>query len=476
MGKTQHGKDKMYITAKEHAESAAGVNGGRGSGGGGGGGTKRLPFDCCALTLTPWEHPVATRDGFVFDLSAIVPFLRRHGVHPVTGAPLAGKDLIKLTVHRNADGRLACPVTGKVFTEHSRIAMVCTSGNVYAMEALETLCFAPKNFRDLLTDEPFKRDDVVLLQDPTSEAWLKAHDTSAFYHRRMPAGGSGGGAGGGSGGTGSSSGAAGGVMLGRSAVPAPVGGSGVVHANDATRRVLEDVAARGGAVGAAAAAAGMKRSRDDAGLRPEGVHATGAGERTTGRMAASFTSSGVSVVTRNEVAPETAEERRARRWRAVAAGGKKALVRIVTTRGNLNCELAADLAPRTVDNFLTLARAGAYNGPIFHRLIRNFMVQGGDPTGTGTGGASAWGAPFRDEFHPKLTHGERGVLSMANSGPDSNRSQFFITFKSAPHLDRKHSVFGRVVGGLEVLRDIETAPVDAKDRPTEDIRILEVRH
>lgn len=102
------------------------------------------------------------------------------------------------------------------------------------------------------------------------------------------------------------------------------------------------------------------------------------------------------------------------------------------------------------------------------------QAQGGDPTGTGRGGESAWGGTFKDEFHAKLTHDGRGVLSMANAGPNTNGSQFFIMFKSAPHLDRKHSVFGRVVGGLPVLRDMELQPTDKDDRPVQSIRIEEV--
>jgi len=100
------------------------------------------------------------------------------------------------------------------------------------------------------------------------------------------------------------------------------------------------------------------------------------------------------------------------------------------------------------------------------------MIQGGDPTGTGSGGESAWGEPFDDEFRASLHHEGRGVLSMANSGPNTNKSQFFITFRSCKHLDEKHTVFGRVVGGLETLSEIERIETDNKDKPIEDINFI----
>ena len=124
---------------------------------------------------------------------------------------------------------------------------------------------------------------------------------------------------------------------------------------------------------------------------------------------------------------------------------------IQTAGGDIVLQLSADKTPNTVNNFVFLAREGFYDGVIFHRVIENFMVQGGDPTGTGRGGP---GYSFADEFHPELRHDGPGVLSMANAGPNTNGSQFFITHVATPHLDGKHSVFGRVTGGLDVLMAI----------------------
>ena len=124
---------------------------------------------------------------------------------------------------------------------------------------------------------------------------------------------------------------------------------------------------------------------------------------------------------------------------------------IQTDNGDIVLQLFADKTPNTVNNFVFLAREGFYDGVIFHRVIENFMVQGGDPTGTGRGGP---GYSFADEFHPELGHDGPGILSMANAGPNTNGSQFFITHVATPHLDGKHSVFGRVTGGLDVLMAI----------------------
>ncbi len=122
-----------------------------------------------------------------------------------------------------------------------------------------------------------------------------------------------------------------------------------------------------------------------------------------------------------------------------------------TDKGDIVVKLFADRAPRTVNNFVFLSRQGFYDGTIFHRVIKDFMAQGGDPTGTGTGGP---GYRFADEFHPALRHGKPGILSMANAGPGTNGSQFFLTHVATPWLDNKHSVFGEVIKGMDVLLSI----------------------
>jgi cyclophilin family peptidyl-prolyl cis-trans isomerase len=135
-----------------------------------------------------------------------------------------------------------------------------------------------------------------------------------------------------------------------------------------------------------------------------------------------------------------------------------------TDKGDFVVELFADKVPRTVNNFVFLAREGFYNGVTFHRVIRNFMAQGGDPTGTGTGGP---GYQFADEFHPSLRHDSPGILSMANAGANTNGSQFFITHGPTLHLDKKHSVFGKVIQGMDVVLSIpERDPGRAREAGT----------
>jgi len=143
-----------------------------------------------------------------------------------------------------------------------------------------------------------------------------------------------------------------------------------------------------------------------------------------------------------------------------------------TEKGDFEVELFADKAPKTVNNFVFLSRDGFYDGVTFHRVIPDFMAQGGDPTGTGTGGP---GYKFADEFHPDLKHSKPGILSMANAGRNTNGSQFFITFAPTPHLDGKHSVFGQVVKGMEVVRSIRERDPGRAREPGTKILTIEIR-
>lgn len=143
---------------------------------------------------------------------------------------------------------------------------------------------------------------------------------------------------------------------------------------------------------------------------------------------------------------------------------------IKTTMGTIEILLLDKHVPKTVENFVGLANKGYYNGIIFHRVIENFMIQGGDPTGTGRGGESFWGKAFEDEFNMELKHEAPGVLSMANSGPNTNGSQFFITLVPTPWLDGKHSIFGQVIKGMEVVQAIgKVATSQPYNKPLEDV-------
>ncbi len=140
-----------------------------------------------------------------------------------------------------------------------------------------------------------------------------------------------------------------------------------------------------------------------------------------------------------------------------------------TNMGTIEVELFTDQTPKTVENFIGLADKGYYNGVIFHRVIKDFMIQGGDPTGTGRGGESFWGGSFEDEFVSSLKHDGPGILSMANAGPNTNGSQFFITLVPTPWLNGKHSVFGKVIGGMDVVYAIGETKTLPGDRPANDV-------
>lgn len=147
---------------------------------------------------------------------------------------------------------------------------------------------------------------------------------------------------------------------------------------------------------------------------------------------------------------------------------------IETNQGSFEVVLRPDIAPKAVENFLKHAQDGYYNGIIFHRVIQGFMIQGGDPTGTGRGGESIWGHPFEDEFSPLVKFDRVGILAMANSGPKTNGSQFFITTAATPWLNMKHTIFGEVVKGYDIVQKIESTKTAPGDRPLEPQKILRI--
>lgn len=145
---------------------------------------------------------------------------------------------------------------------------------------------------------------------------------------------------------------------------------------------------------------------------------------------------------------------------------------IETNQGTFELELNPQVAPKACENFIKLVEKKYYDGVIFHRVIKDFMIQGGDPTGTGRGGESIWQTNFEDEFSDALKFDRPGLLAMANRGPKTNGSQFFITTKATPWLHKKHTIFGRVSKGYDVITKIETIDKDANDRPIEPQKII----
>jgi len=443
MGKNQHSKDRLYLTRTEHA---SGEHRGAGKQSALRLPYKTLPYDCCAISFRPFETPLCTDDGIVFELLNIVPFLKKFRRHPVTGAPLAASDLTKLHFHKNTEGQYQCPVLYKSFTQHTHIVAIKTTGNVYCYDAVKQMNLKTNHLRDLLDETPFTRADVIHVQDPTN---AERRELERFNH----------------------------VNAG---LEVDLKDSGGVRHNEATARIMQQVSERSAASTPSGVATKLTLPKPPkpTATGPAGGSSSGGGPpaarwvQTTGAASSSLTSTSVPVQTVNEIAPLSEEEASRQRYAFVRAQKAKGYVQLRTSHGILNLELHVDVCPRTCDNFLQLVERGYYDNIPFHRLIRNFMLQGGDPTGTGNGGESCWGGKFADEISNKLRHEGRGVLSMANAGPNTNGSQFFITFKSAAHLDGKHTVFGRVVGGLDALAALESLKTDKDDRPLEPVTLL----
>ncbi|KAF2456945.1 cyclophilin type peptidyl-prolyl cis-trans isomerase/CLD [Lineolata rhizophorae] len=467
MGK---GTDKLYITHSEWASSDAySASAGAGVGARRDAPTfKRLPFNYCALTLQPFSHPVCTPTGTVFDLEHIAAYLKKHGnVNPVDGGPLKPSELLKLDFTKNEDGEYVDPVTMKPFTDNTHLVALSTSGNVFAWDTVHRLNIKAKNWRDLVSDEEFSRKDIITLQDPQN---VVDRDISSFKHWKESDGAE---------------------PEGKGSINTAALGSGadlrVLKAKEAVAKSREERAKTNDpnhtlSLQKKAGAQGTGDKPVNVGMRPARAIPANASQHTTGMAAASFTSTGVTPHTSGERALLTDEEYMLRPKRVKMKG----YARLVTNLGEVTIELMPEWAPKAVWNFVQLAKKGYYDGISFHRNIKNFMIQGGDPTGSGRGGQSIWNKHFNDEIEGPNTHSARGIVSMANKGKNTNGSQFFITYRALPHLNRKHTIFARAVlsaadpaigagvdpaaaaRGAETLRRLEAVPTDAKDRPEEE--------
>ncbi|KAG2230422.1 hypothetical protein INT48_007264 [Thamnidium elegans] len=426
--------DKLYITHSEWSgevgqhSASAGITGQRKTSG-----FKRLPFYCCSLSLQPFEHPVCTPDGIIFDLVYIIPYIKKYGTNPVTGEKLQTKDLIKLHFSKNEKDEFYCPVTFKVFSDHTAIAAIKTTGNVFAFETIEKLNIKAKHMRDLITDEPFTRKDIIMIQDPHN---LEKRDMSKFDY----------------------------VKTNKKVVNVaeelekrkPTNNINVAGMGN-TKKVFDELAKKNLEVEEVKEKVPTTFHQKKANLPYNAAH------YTTGAAAESFTSTALNPYSASTRALIDEDDFMYKRIKT------KSYARIMTNYGNINVELFSDKVPRTCHNFVQLAKTGYYNNVLFHRNIR------GDPTGTGKGGESIWKHDFPDEIKTTLQHNARGILSMANKGKDTNNSQFFITYAPAPQLDGQHTVFGKVVGGMDVLKKLEAIPVDKKDKPERDIRIKQIQ-
>lgn len=367
----------------------------------------------------------------------IIPFLRKNGnKHPITGEELKPSDLIRLTFHKKEGGDFYCPITRKTLTENSKIVANKKSGQVYLWEAVETLNIEKGNWRDLVTEEPFTRDDLIVLQDPAnpknySQVFLKAQEERATASKNFD-----------------------GNISER------------VNLSGGVGKVLKELKMT---------EIQPIQNEEIVTQNPDELHALA--PHTTGKLAASLTSTSMAIRTNSEMAVLDEAETLARHF----PSGKETngTVCIRTNFGDLFFTLFASKSPRCTFNFIQLAKEGYFDGIQFHRFVKGFILQGGDPTGTGRGGESYWGKPFGERvLHPSLKHDERGILSMANAGDvNANGSQFFITLRSTPHLDGKHPIFGKLLSGSSILDQIETeveADVNSGHRPLQPILIEDV--
>ncbi|EEH50830.2 uncharacterized protein PADG_06909 [Paracoccidioides brasiliensis Pb18] len=464
MGK---GTDKLYIThsewASEDAYSASAGSGVRSKAVTVHSSLKRLPYNFCSLSLQPFSHPVCTLSGTTFDLTNILPWIKKHGTNPVNGKPLKSSDLIKLNFAKNDEGEYVDPVTYKVFTDNTHIVALKPSGNVFAWDTVEKLNVKAKMWKDLVSDQEFGRKDIITLQDPqnvesrnlSSFKFLKDGESGLSDEQLREQGDN--------------------VNLNAMGSSAKI-----LKAKEAVAKARAEREQK-----ANAKALGKSNIRDAFTASGKSVSAKGsamtqkptpynAAKHTTGLAAASFTSTGLTPHTSADLALLTDEQYMLRRGRVKIKG----YVRINTTMGDLNLELFTENAPKAVWNFIQLAKKGYYNDVTFHRNIKGFMIQGGDPTGTGRGGESIWGKYFEDEIEGPLKHDARGMVSMANKGKNSNGSQFFISYRALPHLNLKHTIFARLIDdpspSSTTLNALEIAPVDSNNKPITPIRITNI--
>jgi peptidyl-prolyl cis-trans isomerase-like protein 2 len=450
----------------------------------------------------PFKDPVCLQDGTTFDIVNILPYIRKFKKNPVTGLPLKASDLIKLNFSRNEDGEYHCPILYKSFNENSTIIAIKETGNVYSYEAYEQLNKKTNNFNDLLTNQPFEAKNIIFIQDPKNIDekniedfhFIKKKEDIDFIRKSQEENSK------------------------DNFINLSSTYSSIIENYDNNpsedqvkrqevlnminnRQNIEEVNERNIAINKEYNdfTSNLEKLDSDIakGLTLDSktiknifristncfiFHLRKNKEKyatdqriSEGKLSKSFTSTYQNTTYQNKMRTLSEEELRAKFLYPLIKNKKlKGFLRINTNMGSLNIMLHCDWTPKTCENFIELSEKGYFNNVPFHRLVPNFVIQGGDPSGSGSGGSSIFGKPFEDEFYQKLTHKERGILSMANSGKNTNSSQFFITLKATPHLDNKHSVFGEVVGNYEILNTLEAIGADKKGTPNKEIKILSI--
>ena len=492
-------KEKQYLSAREQRDYQSSRSG---SSSLSSSKSRPLPFWHCALTLQPITHtPVCNGQGLLFEQTALAAFVLQHHKDPVTGEPMSTRDIIVLTNIATDDetGDWQCPILQKSLQRNIKVVAIRqrtkqesnnesnetnNTANVYSYQAYQEFNVKAKNYTDLLTGLAFDRHkDVIVLNDPDHPK----PDISQFYH----------------------------IQHARELLHANNNNSqdkNDIRHNRTASRILDKLEKKKKKKRTEDEEKQKKRAREPLDNKKEETNSPNSyhhpllgqvlAQDVTGvayniaQGAASFTSTHVAApeqatTTSSLARPATLEELLQAEFRILTTGsfkGRKGLVELTVQletndKGKndpqsftLTLELHTDICPRTCANFLGLCAAGAYNGSPFYRLIPKFMIQGGRAVPPAPD-QTVWNtSSMVDELDDRLTHSGPGIVSMANAGPNTNTRQFFVTFASCRHLDRKHSVFGRVVQGLEHLKTLEQVPTTAKNNvPKRAITIVSTK-
>uniref|UniRef100_A0A3B0MMN3 Peptidyl-prolyl cis-trans isomerase, putative n=1 Tax=Theileria annulata TaxID=5874 RepID=A0A3B0MMN3_THEAN len=450
--KHRHSKDKLYLLPSELALTQAPVRSNRPS--------ELVPLDSCFLTLNPFSNPFCTINGHIFDYDKIKEFITLYGKNPINSLPLSLDDLFPLHFTKDENGFFQCPLSLKRFTSNSHIVTVKPSGYVYSYNTLKEV--AKKEIdgfmHDPITGVKFGKNDIITIQDPHNttlrtisnfkhiNSYFKPKSTQSTESNTKTTN----------------------TKSTHSLTTDNTTQSVTSESTETKHGLLEEH---------------LKIFKND---KSTDINRPKHELFTTGSQAASFTSTATTPSYKVEYRDKTVFEVRLPLYDYVKKNKQKAYVKLVTTDGDLNLLLHTDRVPVTCDSFLQHCEDKYYDGCEFFRSVSDFMIQTGDPTNTGLGGESAFYTRakranlaekvpkyLRDEFDNTLYHVGTGVLSMANKGKHTNGSQFFITFTTCSHLDNVHTVFGKVVGGLEILRKWNTLKVDDEERPLNPPKILQ---
>lgn len=547
MGKHRHSQDKLWLSYKELVELYGGkssnitntnIN------------LNKLPFNCCSLSFTPFENPFCNKEGFIFDVINILPYVKKYEKDPITGKNLKTNELLKLNFFKNNDGEYHCPITYKTFSDDTNIIAIRETGNVYSLEAYKNLNEKENYYKDLVNEVEFNKANVIHLKtkqkfsdiannyfvlnnqnlelitnkdnsensidnnvnitsnykeilhnynknynDKDNEEIVKRKDilksinshcnNTIFTTKILNSQNK--------------------ELIDKEIIDYNNNKSIIkdkviklINFNDVImnnifnlkqkiidnnidykniKTCLEDLYDITSLAKKSLSKDILENLYSKLNISTFTYFYLDLDNRynlntnlNEGYMSKSTTSTLFNKSNNyyDNKSKLSIYERRLLVYKQIK---EEALLSINTNYGVLNIMLYCKQAPKTCENFITLCELNRYNGTLFHRLIKGFVMQGGDyENNDGTGGTSIFGNNFEDEFS-NLKHNKRGILSMANSGPNTNNSQFFIIFKEQPHLDKKHTVFGEVVGNISLLDNLELQETDNFNKPINDIII-----